>query len=235
MNSAQTLTVRSVTAAAILLAGSAVVRAQSRLTAPPDPSAVTVARLHYGGGGDWYWGNSAIPNLLSFLAVETPIPVRTTPPPTVELTSPDLWNYPILFMTGHGNIRFSNEEIGILRRYLAAGGFLIANDSYGLDEAFRREIARVFPEHPLSEIPWDHEVYRCYFQFTSGPPKVHEHDNRPAQGFGIFLDDRLVCFYAYESDIGDGWEDPEVHGDAENVRRKALEMGTNLIVWSLLQ
>ncbi len=209
--------------------------AQSLLSAPPDPSAVTVARLHYGGGGDWYWGNSALPNLLEFVRNRTPVPVRSGPPPTVELTSPDLWNYPILYVTGHGNIRFTPEEIGILRRYLTTGGFLIANDSYGLDDAFRREIARVFPDHPLVEIPWDHGLYRCYFEFASGPPKIHEHDNRPAQGFGIFVDKRLVCFYAYESDIGDGWEDPEVHGDSEDARRTALELGANLILWSLLQ
>jgi hypothetical protein len=153
----------------------------------------------------------------------------------VELTSPDLWNYPILYVTGHGNIRFTPEEIGILRRYLTTGGFLIANDSYGLDDAFRREIARVFPDHPLVEIPWDYALYRCYFEFASGPPKIHEHDNRPAQGFGIFIEKRLVCFYAYESDIGDGWEDPEVHGDSEEARRSALELGANLILWSLLQ
>ena len=209
--------------------------AQSLLSAPPDPSAVTVARLHYGGGGDWYWGNSALPNLLEFVRSRTPVPIRSGPPPTVELTSPDLWNYPILYVTGHGNIRFTPEEIGILRRYLTTGGFLIANDSYGLDDAFRREIARVFPDHPLVEIPWNYGLYRCYFEFASGPPKIHEHDNRPAQGFGIFIEKRLVCFYAYESDIGDGWEDPEVHGDSEEARRSALELGANLILWSLLQ
>ena len=209
--------------------------AQSLLSAPSDPSAVTVARLHYGGGGDWYWGNSALPNLIEFVRNRTPVPIRPGPPPTVELTSPDLWNYPILYVTGHGNIRFTPEEIGILRRYLTTGGFLIANDSYGLDDAFRREIARVFPDHPLVEIPWDYALYRCYFEFASGPPKIHEHDNRPAQGFGIFIEKRLVCFYAYESDIGDGWEDPEVHGDSEEARRSALELGANLILWSLLQ
>ena len=210
-------------------------RGQSRLVAPPDPSAVTVARLHYGGGGDWYWGNSALPNLLAFTAQKTPIPVRSGPPPTVELTSPDLWNYPILFLTGHGNIRLTDEEVGILRSYLERGGFLIANDSYGLDAAFRREMARVFPENPLTEVPWDHGVYRCFFEFPTGPPKIHEHDGQPARGFGIFLDGRLVCYYAHESDIGDGWEDSEVHGDSEDSRRRALEMGANLIMWSLLE
>jgi hypothetical protein len=209
--------------------------AQSRLGTSPDPSAVTVARLHYGGGGDWYWGNSALPNLLEFVARETPVPVRPGPPPTVELTSPELWNYPILFVTGHGNIRFTAQELTILRNYLRAGGFLIANDSYGLDRAFRREMARLFPEQDLVEIPFDYGLYRCHFRFASGPPKVHEHDNQPAQGFGIFVDDRLVCYYAYESDIGDGWEDPEVHGDSEAARRAALELGANLVIWSLIQ
>ena len=208
---------------------------QSALYAPPDPSTVTVARLHYGGGGDWYWGGSALPNLMKFISSNTPIPVQTQTPPTVELTSPELWSYPILFLTGHGNIRFSDLDLVLLRRYLDAGGFLIANDSYGMDPAFRREIARVFPDDPLVEIPWNYGLYHCYFDIPQGPPKIHEHDKGPPKGYGIFRDDRLVCFYAYESDIGDGWEDPEVHGDSEDVRRRALEMGANLIMWSLVQ
>lgn len=208
---------------------------QSQLTTPPDPSAVTVARLHYGGGGDWYWGNSSLPNLLAFIDSTTPLAVRQGPPPTVELTSPELWNYPILFMTGHGNVHFDEQDARILRDYLTHGGFLIANDSYGLDAAFRREIARVFPDNPLVEIPFDYGLYRCYYTFTDGPPKIHEHDNKPPRGYGIFVNDRLVCFYDYEADIGDGWEDPEVHGDPQNLRRRALEMGTNLVLWSLLQ
>ena len=208
---------------------------QSALYAPPDPSAVTVARLHYGGGGDWYWGGSALPNLMKFISSNTPIPVQSQTPPTVELTSPELWSYPILFLTGHGNIRFSDLDLVLLRRYLDAGGFLIANDSYGMDPAFRREIARVFPDDPLVEIPWNYGLYHCYFDIPQGPPKIHEHDKGPPKGYGIFRDDRLVCFYAYESDISDGWEDPEVHSDSEDVRRRALEMGANLIMWSLVQ
>jgi len=209
--------------------------AQSRLSRPPDPSAITVARLHYQGGGDWYWGSSALPNLLAFLGAETTLKVQPGPAPTVELTSPELWNYPILFLTGHGNIRFSDRELTILRSYLKAGGFLIANDSYGLDPAFRREIARVFPDAPLQEVPYDYGLYRCLFTFAAGPPKIHEHDDRPAQGFGIFLEGRMCCFYVYESDIGDGWEDPEVHGDSDLARRRALEMGANAVLWSLIQ
>ena len=208
---------------------------QSELSAPPDPSAVTVARLHYGGGGDWYWGGSALPNLLAFLDQATPLAVNTTPPPPVELGSPELWNYPVLFLTGHGSLRFSDDEAVILRNYLTSGGFLLANDSYGLNESFRREMKRVFPESPLVEIPWDNGVYHCLFEFPSGPPKIHEHDGKPAQGFGIFVNGRLVCFYAYESDIGDGWEDPEVHGDTEAHRQLALQMGANIVLWSLVQ
>lgn len=211
------------------------VRAQSELASPPYPSAVMVARLHYGGGGDWYWGGSALPNLMEFIAENTPLPVQPGSPPAVELGSPELWNYPILFLTGHGNVRFTDEEAVTLRNYLSAGGFLLANDSYGLDESFRREMKRVFPDQPLVEIPWDHGVYHCLFEFPDGPPKIHEHDGHPARGFGIFVNDRLVCFYAYESDIGDGWEDPEVHGDSEEHRRQALEMGANIVLWSLLQ
>jgi hypothetical protein len=220
---------------ALLVAAVPAARAQSQLSAPPDPSAITVARLHYPGGGDWYWGSSALPNLLGFLASETPLRIQPGPPPTVELTSPDLWNYPILFLTGHGNIRFSDQELQILRTYLTAGGFLIANDSYGLDAAFRREIARVFPDHPLQEVPYDNGLYRCLFNFAAGPPKIHEHDNKPAQGFGVFVDGRMVCYYVYQSDIGDGWEDPEVHGDPPDKRRRALEMGANAVLWSLIQ
>jgi len=228
---------RSVLAGALacLIAMPAVSMAQSQLSRPPDPSAVTVARLHYGGGGDWYWGNSALPNLLAFIDEQTPLAVRPGPPPTVEITSPELWNYPILFLTGHGNIRFTEPELGILRKYLKRGGFLIANDSYGLDQSFRREIARLFPDQPMTELPFDYGMYRCYFTFTDGPPKVHEHDGKPPQGFGVFVDGRMVCYYTYESDIGDGWEDPEVHGDPEALRRRALELGANLVIWSLLQ
>lgn len=218
----------------VILAAPLLALAQSRLTSSSDPSGITIARLHYGGGGDWYWGSSALPNLLKFIATKTPLRVRPGPPPTVELTSSDLWNYPILFMTGHGNVRFTNQEVGILRTYLTSGGFLIANDSYGMDQAFRRELARVFPENPLVEIPFDYGMYRCYFGFSNGPPKVHEHDKKPPQGFGIFIDGRLVCYYAYESDIGDGWEDPEVHGDSQETRLKALKLGANLVIWSLL-
>jgi hypothetical protein len=229
----KTQTTRVALALLLALFGSAF--GQSQLSAPPDPSAITVARLHYGGGGDWYWGNSALPNLLAFIDRETPLSVRPGSPPTVELSSPELWNYPILFLTGHGNIRFSDQDVQILRNYLTAGGFLIANDSYGLDEAFRREIKRVFPDNPLTEIPFDYGLYRCLFTFSDGPPKVHEHDNKPARAYGIFVDGRLVCYYVHESDIGDGWEDPEVHGDAEPKRRRALELGANLVLWSVLQ
>ena len=208
---------------------------QSQLSAPPDPSAITVARLHYGGGGDWYWGNSALPNLLAFIDRETPLSVRPGSPPTVELSSPELWNYPILFLTGHGNIRFSDQDVQILRNYLTAGGFLIANDSYGLDEAFRREIKRVYPDNPLTEIPFDYGLYRCLFTFSDGPPKVHEHDNKPPQGFGMFDDNgRLMVFYTYETNISDGWVDPDVYKDPPEKRDAAFKMGTNILIWSLL-
>ena len=210
-------------------------RAQSAVSPSPDPSLMMVARLHYGGGGDWYWGGSALPNLMDFMAKNTPVPVQAGSPPTVELSSPELWNYPVLFLTGHGNVRFTEAEATTLRTYLSSGGFLLANDSYGLDESFRREMKRVFPESPLVEIPWEHGVYHCLFEFAQGVPKIHQHDGRPPQAFGIFVDDRLVCFYAYESDIGDGWEDPEVHGDSDENRKKALEMGANVLLWSLLQ
>lgn len=219
----------------LALSPAPVLRAQSEVSLAPDPSLFMIARLHYGGGGDWYWGGSALPNLMDYLARSTPIPVQKGNPPTVELSSPELWNYPMLFITGHGNIRFTDQEAATLRTYLMSGGFLLANDSYGLDEAFRREIKRVFPDHPLVEIPWEYGVYHCLNEFPKGPPKIHEHNGKPPQGFGVFVDDRLVCFYTIESDIGDGWEDPEVHGDPDAKRQQALQMGANVVLWSLLQ
>ncbi|MFQ5705088.1 MAG: DUF4159 domain-containing protein [Gemmatimonadales bacterium] len=193
---------------------------------------LTIGRLHYDGGGDWYANPSSIPNLLSAIRERTGLNVARRER-VVQLADPALWDVPYLHMTGHGNVVFSEKEGKILREYLENGGFLHADDNYGMDESFRREIAKVFPDHPLEEIPLDHPVYHIVYDFPQGLPKIHEHDGLPAQAFGIFLDDRLAVFYSYQSDLGDGWEDAEVHKDAPEVREAAIEMGVNLFVYAV--
>jgi hypothetical protein len=198
----------------------------------PDPSSFTVARLKYGGGGDWYWGSSSIPNMLKFLKENTNIPVNEEEV-RVSILDDDFFSYPFLFMTGHGNIKFTDAELERLRNYLTHGGFLFANDSYGLKEAFFREMKKVFPDKDLVELPFNHWIYHCYYDFPGGLPKIHKHDGKPPQGFGIFHEGRLVVFYDYESDIGDGWEDPQVYNDPPEKREAALKMGVNIITWVL--
>jgi hypothetical protein len=211
--------------AALLLPGA--VRAQAA-------DGMTIARLQYGGGGDWYVGPSTLPNLLQEIRTRTGVAVAAQPV-TVRPTDPHLWRYPFLFMAGHGNIRFTDEELVVLRRYLLSGGFLLADDCYGMDESFRREMRRLFPDKELVEIPRDHPVYHSFYSFPEGLPKIHEHDGKPPQGFGIFHEGRLIVFYAYESDIHDGWEDPEVHGDPPELRESAFRMGVNIFMYALSQ
>lgn len=194
--------------------------------------ALSIARLQYDGGGDWYANPSSLPNLIAALNERTALSL-TERERVVRLTDPELWEVPYLYMTGHGNVRFSPDEVGLLRRYLENGGFLHADDNYGMDESFRREIMRVFPDHPLVEVPIDHPVYHVVYDLPQGLPKIHEHDGQPAQGLGIFLDGRLAVFYSYESDLGDGWEDPDVHGDPEGLRESALRMGVNLFTYAV--
>lgn len=204
--------------------------------AVPSPVAgpeLTIARLEYGGGGDWYANPSSLPNLLRAIRERTGLPVSDRPA-EVKLTDPALFDYPYLYLTGHGEIRLSDAEVAALRRYLLSGGFLHADDNYGLDESFRREIRRVFPDKDLIEIPVDHPIYRIHYELP-GLPKIHEHDGKPAQGFGIFHEGRLVVFYSHESDLGDGWEDPEVHGNPPEAREAALRMGVNLFLFALSQ
>ena len=197
-----------------------------------DPSALTIARLRYGGGGDWYWGRSAIPNMHKFLVENSNIAV-TDKEVNILATDPELFNYPFLFLTGHGNIKFTDQEVSALREYLISGGFLFANDSYGLATAFGREMKRIFPEKQLVELPFNHEIYHCLYKFPNGLPKIHEHDKKPPQGFGIVWEDELVVFFDYESDIGDGWEDYEVHHDPPEKRLEALKMGANIVTYAL--
>jgi hypothetical protein len=188
--------------------------------------------LQYDGGGDWYANPSSLPNLLTAVAERTALRVADREV-VVRLTDPGLWDVPYLYMTGHGNVRFSAEESRNLRRYLENGGFLHADDNYGMDESIRRELARVFPDHPLADVPLEHPVYHVVYDLPEGLPKIHEHDGLPAQGLGIFLDGRLVVFYSYQSDLGDGWEDAGVHDDPEDVREAALRMGVNLVVYAV--
>jgi len=191
-------------------------------------SKIKLGLLKYGGGGDWYANPTSLPNLARFCNQE----LKTQLDPdygVVETGSPDLFNYPFIHMTGHGNVFFTVQEALNLRNYLIAGGFLHISDNYGMDPYIRRELKKVFPELELIELPSSHPIYHQKFEFKNGLPKIHEHDNKPSQGFGIIYNGRLVIFYDYECDLGDGWEDPEVHKDSEETRLKALRMGANII------
>ena len=197
----------------------------------PEP-AMTIGRLHYDGGGDWYANPSSLPNLLTALRTRTGLRVSTQER-VVTLSDDDLWNVPYLYMTGHGNVHWSDSDLATLRRYLLQGGFLHADDNYGMDQSIRRELARLFPDHPLVEVPLDHPIYHLVYDLPKGIPKIHVHDGKPAQGFGIFLDGRLAVYYSYQSDLGDGWEDPEVHHDPPEKREAALRMGVNLFAYAV--
>ena len=192
-----------------------------------------VAVLKYNGGGDWYANlETSLPNLIAFCNknIGTNIDLEQA---IVEVGSKDLYNYPWVHMTGHGNVIFSNEEVQNLRDYLISGGFLHIDDNYGLNPYIRREMKKVFPELEFIELPNSHPIYHQKFDFN-GLPKIHEHDNNPPQGFGLFYENRLVCFYTYECDLGDGWEDGSIHNDSEPTRLKALKMGANIIQYALL-
>ena len=194
---------------------------------------IQIARVHYGGGGDWYSGDP-LPTLIAF-AREHSLLDLDPQPITVELTSDRLFTVPVLFLNGHGNVALTEAEAGRLRRYLDGGGFLIVNDDYGLDESARRELAKVFPDQPLQPLPASHPVYHAHFRFPDGLPKIHEHDGEPAQGFGLFVDGRLAVFYAYQSDLADGWEPEGVHPNPPAAREAALRMGVNLLVYAMTQ
>jgi len=214
-----------------LLLGLLVVAGPANAQAPTG-DAFTIARLHYGGGGDWYNGPTEIPNLLAYVGEHTH--VRTADQEArVQIEDESFFAHPFLFLTGHGNIRLTDEEVHRLRTYLENGGFLLANDDYGLDESFRREIARVFPHKDLVELPPSFGLFREPFSFPDGPPKVHEHDDKPPRAYGIFHEGRLVVLYLHESDVADGWDDPDVHGDPPEIREAALRFGTNVVLWAL--
>lgn len=190
-----------------------------------------VASLKYNGGGDWYANPTSVPDLITFCNknINTKIDEKLI---NVEVGSPAIFNYPIVFITGHGNILFSDEEAKNLRNYLISGGFLEISDNYGLDKYIRREMKKVFPNLEFQEIPLNHPIYHQTFIFENGLPKIHEHNGKPAQAFGIFYKGRLVCFYDYESDLSDGWENKEVHHDSQEIREKALKMGANIVEYA---
>jgi len=191
-------------------------------------SAQEVALLKYSGGGDWYANPTSLPNLVKFCnqSIGTRLKAK---PATVELSSPDLLSYPFVHATGHGNIVFSDTEAQNLRAFLLGGGFIHFDDNYGMDQYIRKEFKKVFPDRELVELPSNHPIFQKPFSFPNGLPKIHEHDGKRPQAFGIIIDGRLALLYTYECDLGDGWEDPEVHNDPKEVREKALKMGANII------
>ena len=205
---------------------------RARRPAPDFAPRLAIARLQYDGGGDWYANPSSIPNLLAAIAQRTTLDVDRTEG-RVTLMDDRLWDYSFLHVTGHGNIHFSDEEVVRLREYLARGGFLHVSDNYGLDESFRREIARVFPDRPLVDVPLSHPIYHLVYEFPRGVPKIHEHDGKPARGLGIFIGDRLAVFYDYQSDLGNGWEDVGTYNDPPQLHEAALRMGVNLFVYAV--
>jgi Domain of unknown function (DUF4159) len=206
---------------------SALVTRHSSLT-----SRLTIARLQYDGGGDWYANPSSLPNLLAAIHERTSLDVDKVEA-RVRIMDDKLWDYPFLHVTGHGNIRLSDDEVVRLRDYLTRGGFLHVSDNYGIDSSFRREIKRVFPDRELVDVPLTHPIYHILYDFPKGLPKIHEHDGKPARGFGIFIGDRLAVFYDWSCDLGNGWEDYEVYRDPPALHEAALRMGVNLFVYAV--
>jgi len=196
--------------------------------------ALQIALLKYNGGGDWYANPTSLPNLVKFCNENLKTNISNDIA-TVEAGSADIFNYPFVHMTGHGNVVFSEQESRNLRNYLIAGGFLHIDDNYGMDKFVRPQIKKIFPEVELTELPVNHPIYNQAYRFENGLPKIHEHDGKPAQGFGIIWEGRLVLYYTYECDLGDGWEDPAVHNNSEATRLKALRMGANMIKYIFMQ
>jgi hypothetical protein len=195
---------------------------------------VKIAKLQYDGGGDWYANKTALPNLIEFC--NDALNMNLDPADAeVHVNSPELFLYPYVYMTGHGNVVFSETDAENLRTYLEAGGFLHIDDNYGMDQFIRIEMKKVFPELEFIELPFNHPIYQQRFKFNNGLPKIHEHDGKPAQGFGLIWKGRLVCFYSYESDLGNGWEDTAIHGDPEEKRLEALQMGANILTFAFTQ
>ncbi len=193
-----------------------------------------LALLKYGGGGDWYANPTSLPNLIQFCNRQLNANLAKDYA-MVEVGSSEIYNYPFLHMTGHGNVVFTEQEIKNLKNYLLGGGFLHIDDNYGLDKFIRPQMKRVFPELDFIELPPSHPIFHQKFDFPNGLPKIHEHDNKRPQGFGLFYEGRLICFYTYECDLGDGWEDTDVHNDSEEIHQRALKMGANIIQYVFMQ
>ena len=194
--------------------------------------AFKIAKLKYGGGGDYYANKTSLPNLIKFC--NQSLKMNIAPEEEfVEPGSPEIFNYPFVHMTGHGNVLFSSEESQNLRNYLIGGGFLHIDDNYGLDQFIRLEMKKVFPEIDFVELPYNHPIYHQKFNFSNGLPKIHEHDGKAAKGYGLLYEGRLVCFYTYETDLGNGWEDQSIYNDPEEIRQKALQMGANILSYAL--
>lgn len=191
-----------------------------------------VAKLQYEGGGDWYANPSSVPNLISFITQNTNIQLDKEEY-VVKPSGTQIFQYPYVYMTGHGRFLLTPEDATNLRAYLTSGGFLHIDDNYGMDKFVRTELKKVFPELDLVELPFDHPIYHQAFDFPKGLPKVHEHDNKPPQGLALIWEGRVVCFYTFECDLGDGWEDPQVHNDPDDVRQQALRMGANIFIYAL--
>ncbi|WP_457652931.1 DUF4159 domain-containing protein [Rhodocaloribacter sp.] len=204
-----------------------------REAAGQDAHDVTLAAVKYGGGGDWYQAQTPLPNFIRFVRENTLIDVAPEAK-VVELTSDKLFTFPFLFLSGHGNVNLSEDEAARLRRYLIGGGFLYVDDDYGIDKYIRREMKKVFPELEFVELPFGHEIYHTHFEFSNGLPKIHEHDGKPPQGFGLIYGGRLLVYYTYETNISDGWESPEVHHDPPEKRMAALRMGANILAYALM-
>lgn len=193
-----------------------------------------IAKLKYSGGGDWYANKTALPNLIQFCNQQLNMSLQVEEE-VVEVGSSELFQYPYVYMTGHGNVMLSDQEAQNLRNYLIGGGFLHIDDNYGLDPFVRLEMKKVFPELEFVELPWTHAIYHQKFKFDNGLPKIHEHDGKPAQGFALLYQGRVVCFYSYECDLGNGWEDQRIHNSPEEKRQQALKMGANIISFSFTQ
>ena len=193
-----------------------------------------IAKLKYEGGGDWYANPTALPNLIQFINEQSNLQIAPTEE-VVEAGGSQIYQYPFVYLTGHGNITFSESEAQNLRKYLESGGFLHIDDNYGLEKYnyARREMKKVFPDQEFIELPYTHEIYSEHFDFPKGLPKIHEHDGKPPKGYALFHEGRVVVFYTVETDLGDGWEDPQVHNDPEEVRAQALQMGANIVLWAI--
>jgi hypothetical protein len=195
---------------------------------------ITIARIKYMGGGDWYGNRTTLINLLNYIQQKTNLPTREREE-VVQIMDREFFKYPIAYVAGHGNIKFSEEEISQLRKYLMSGGFLWADDDYGMDYSFRREMRKIFPDLEWIELPFSHPIYHILFQFPNGLPKVHKHDGGPPKGLALFYEGRMIVFYSLNTDISDGCEDPDIHNDPPEIRKSALQMGTNILLWALIQ